>query len=226
MKPIKPHPLTLLAINLIVPVVLMIKTNLALNIVFLAWASFVLIFAGKLKRLAKFLMYLALLFFLRVPFSHYCETPVFAFFSMASFLTVQFFPLMMNASILIIDYTPADLISALQILHLPKIFIVMIAIFFRYLPTLKKEFYLIKQAMYLRGIPYTLKKPLQTFEYILVPQLFRSASLAEEIAAAGLVKGMTNPIKRTSFIEIKFRLYDIFLLVIFSLSTAGVFVWF
>ena len=56
--------------------------------------------------------------------------------------------------------------------------------------------------------------------------LFRCAALSEEVTAAGLVKGIDAPIKRTSYFEQKFRFVDGLILALFIAGLIGGFVWY
>ena len=58
-----------------------------------------------------------------------------------------------------------------------------------------------------------------------MPQLFRCAALAEEVTAAGLVKGIDAPGRRTSYYEERFSFMDIAVMTVFIFGLAGGFVW-
>ena len=51
-------------------------------------------------------------------------------------------------------------------------------------------------------------------------------TFSEEVTAAGLVKGIDAPIKRTSYFEQKFRFTDALILVLFIAGLIGGFVWY
>ena len=138
-------------------------------------------------------------------------------------IMMQFLPCLMMATILFKDYTTAELLSTLEKLPLPRNLVVAVIITLRYVPTFKREFGYIKESMRLRGIAFTLKKPIESFRYFIVPQLFRCTALAEEVTSAGLVKGIDANIKRTSYYEQKCRKSDAFLaiLLIIGIMWAG-----
>ena len=79
--------------------------------------------------------------------------------------------------------------------------------------------------MRLRGIGFTWKRPVKSFQYFIVPQLFRCAALAEEVTAAGLVKGIDAPMNRSSYFEEKFTFADVAVLVVFAAGLVGGIVW-
>ena len=63
-----------------------------------------------------------------------------------------------------------------------------------------------------------MKHPLRTFEYLLVPQLFRCVSLSAELTAAGLTKGIATKEKRTSYFDNRFHGVDY---VMFAIGGVG-----
>ena len=138
---------------------------------------------------------------------------------------IQAVPCIALASILVSKYNSAQLLSALETIHIPRVLVVAVTITLKYIPTFRREFTYITESMRLRGIGFTWKQPVKSFQYFIVPQLFRCAALAEEVTAAGLVKGIDAPMRRTSFYEEKASLIDVAVLMIFTLGLAGGFVW-
>lgn len=220
----KLHPILIFAFNFMVPITLMFPTTANLHYFFLAFSLAVLIISRKYKRCIK-LVIVYLVLFAVYHLTLNSDNQLAQLTAVSSLIFIQFIPCFIMATVLICDYTSTEIVSSLELLHLPKTFIVAIAITIRYIPTFRKEFKFIKESMRLRGISYTWKKPIRSFEYFLVPQLFRCANLSDEITAAGLSKGITNPIARTSYYEIRMRAYDYFLLIILILGTIGVILW-
>jgi energy-coupling factor transport system permease protein len=105
------------------------------------------------------------------------------------------------------------------------VIVIAVTITLKYIPTFKREFSYILESMRLRGINFTIKHPIKSFQYFIVPQLFRCAALAEEVTAAGYVKGIDVPVKRTSYFEEKVRVPDVAVLALFLVGLAGGFVW-
>ena len=123
-------------------------------------------------------------------------------------------------------YSSAELLSSLETMRIPRTLVVAVTITLKYIPTFAREFKYIRESMRLRGIPFTLRRPVKSFQYFVVPQLFRCAALSEEVTAAGLVKGIDAPIKRTSYFEQKFRFTDALILVLFIAGLIGGFLWY
>lgn len=123
-------------------------------------------------------------------------------------------------------YSSAELLSSLETLRIPRALVVAVTITLKYLPTFTREFKYIRESMRLRGIPFTIRWPVKSFQYFIVPQLFRCAALSEEVTAAGLVKGIDAPMKRSSYFEQKIRFVDILIMTLFIAGLAGGFIWY
>lgn len=220
----KINPLVVLLFNIVLPISIMFPGNLYQQYFFITFSLFVLVISGKYKRFLKFL----LVYFIFLIVSNILRNTsnyLWQFLSMFITIAIQFIPCLVMASILIIDYSSSEIISALEPLRVPKFIVVALVIVIRYIPTFKREFSYIKESMRLRNISYTWKKPLKSFEYFLVPQLFRCSILADEITAAGLSKGITNPIRRTSYYDMKMRIYDYILCMVLLLGTGVIILW-
>ena len=107
-----------------------------------------------------------------------------------------------------------EMMIKVSILFIPSILIAI-----RYIPTFKWEFSIIKQAMNIRGVKFSIFHPIRTFEYLIVPQLFRCVSLSLELTAAGLTKGIASANKRSSYFYNKMGITDYFVIAIFLIGT-------
>lgn len=114
----------------------------------------------------------------------------------------------------------SELISALQNMRVPKGVMIALAVAFRFVPTVRHEFWYIQNTMKLRGVSLNwrnlLRHPLKTMEYSLVPLLMRSMKIAEELAASALTRGLDRENRRTSHQEVRLRPYDFMGLAIFG----------
>ncbi len=218
------NPIVILLFNLVLPISIMFPGNVYQHYFFLTFAAGVLLAMGKWARLAKFaLAYGVLLLLTRLL--EVLPSQVSMIFSMLLLVSVQFIPCLMMASVLVLDYTASEIISALEPLRLPKAFAVSLAIVVRYIPTFRKEFAFIKESMRLRGVPYSLWHPVRSFSLFLVPQLFRCSILADEITSAGMTKGMTNPARRSSYFDMRMRTADYLLCAILLAGMGGIILW-
>ena len=87
-----------------------------------------------------------------------------------------------------------DLMVALQRMRLPQAVTIPLVVMFRYIPTLRIEYRMIRNTMDIRGISDTVWKqithPLSTIEYILIPLLMRCLKVTDELAASGTTRGL------------------------------------
>lgn len=222
MKAIKINPVVLIIINIIAPTMYIFLGGMYLQIYLLAFASALLILMGRFKRLAVFLLIYGLMMGI---YELTMRVGSMQYLGLFFIILVQSVPCIALASILVSKYNSAQLLSALETLRIPRVLVVAVTITLKYIPTFKREFSYITESMRLRGIGFTWKKPIRSFKYFIVPQLFRCAALAEEVTAAGLVKGIDAPGRRTSYYEEKFSFIDIAVLTAFVAGLAGGFVW-
>lgn len=211
----KINPLTLIIINAVLPVVTMFFPTDKSIIIGLCLGYIALFIARRYMIMLKTLIWIAVGIMFILLNSFYIKSSV---LGMMINMTVYFTPCILIAVLIVTDYNSSEILSALQRLHLPKIFIIGLTITIRYIPTFRREFRIIKQAMHIRGVEFSVKHPLRTFEYLLVPQLFRCVSLSAELTAAGLTKGIATEEKRTSYFNNRFHGVDC---VMFAIGGAG-----
>ncbi len=222
MKALKINPIVIILINIIAPTMYIFISGRYLQIYLVSFATCLLVLMGRFKRILALWIVYALMFF-----GYYFSINVegLKFVGLFLIVLVQAVPCLALASILITKYNSAQLLSSLETLHVPRILVVAVTITLKYIPTFKREFSYILESMRLRGIKFTWKRPIKSFQYFIVPQLFRCAALAEEVTAAGLVKGIDAPVKRTSFYEEKVTALDISILTVFAVGLIGGFIW-
>jgi len=141
------------------------------------------------------------------------------------------FPVVLSFIILIKTTRISQFLSAFQAMHLPMKAIIPFAVLFRFIPTVQDEWNGIKKAMAFRGISLSpasvIRSPFRTIEYALIPLLFSSVTVMEELAAAAVARGMDADGKRSSYEEIRLGAADyivmviFIILIIFILITAG-----
>jgi len=132
--------------------------------------------------------------------------------SMMAICFRKLIPTMIFASALIATTKVSELICALQKIYVPKSIIIPFAVTLRFFPTAKEEFSCIKDAMKLRGIGINIRniftRPLTLIECIFVPMMLRCASIAEELSAASVARGIDSEHKRTSLCKLSLHVYD------------------
>lgn len=85
------------------------------------------------------------------------------------------------------------LLAWLEKLRLPTAIIVPLVVMFRYFPVLKDEYGYMKDALKVRGLEpgwRSLKSPALSLEYLLVPLMFSTANIGEELSQAAFSKGV------------------------------------
>jgi energy-coupling factor transport system permease protein len=98
--------------------------------------------------------------------------------------------------------------------------VITFAVALRFIPTAREEFHHIGEAMKLRGKGITVRnmltKPLATIENTLIPMMLRSATVAEELSAAAVTRGIDSSHRRTSFFLLRFGVFDVFCVLLFG----------
>lgn len=87
-----------------------------------------------------------------------------------------------------------DLMVSLQRMKFPQSVTIPLVVMFRYIPTLRVEYRMIRNTMNIRGINDTfgarVLHPVSTIEYILIPLLMRCLKVTDELAASGITRGL------------------------------------
>ena len=116
----------------------------------------------------------------------------------------------------------SELIAAMYSLKIPRSITITFAMVLRFFPTFSEEIHNIYDAMKLRGIALSWKnvftRPMLILEAITIPIVMRSASIAEELSASAVTRGIDNPAQRTSFIQLKVHAKDWMVLCFFLVA--------
>jgi energy-coupling factor transport system permease protein len=130
-------------------------------------------------------------------------------------------PLYMTGILLVRTITVTEFIAAFRKMRLPDAFIISFSVMFRFIPTIHEEWTSIRNAMKFRGIGISVRnvatKPVMTLEYMLVPLLMSTATIATELAAASLARGLDSGGKHTCIVDVRFRFQD-YLVVLFCVA--------
>lgn len=106
-----------------------------------------------------------------------------------------------------------DVMVALQRMKMPQSVIIPLLVVFRYIPTIRVEYRMIRDTMRIRGICDTWGKrllhPVATLEYILIPLLTRCLKVTEELAASGATRGLERDVRRYSLNDVRITMMDI-----------------
>ena len=222
MKSLKINPVVLILINIIAPSMYIFMSGKYLQVYLFTFVAVLMVLMGRYKRLTAYVAIYLSMMGIYILTMHLGRVQ---FIGLFIIVMVQSIPCIALASILVSKYNSAQLLSSLESLHIPRVIVVAVTITIKYIPTFRREFSYITESMRLRGIGFTWKRPVQSFRYFIVPQLFRCAALAEEVTAAGLVKGIDAPMRRSSFYEEKMTFLDVAVLIVFVLGLLGGYIW-
>lgn len=113
---------------------------------------------------------------------------------------------------LLIDKAPMDeLLYALDKTHVPKFLSIPLAVVYRYVPTILQEIHYINESLKMRDMNLSfsnMRHFAKTLENYMVPLLFRSEKISEELSAASLCKGLSIERKRTCCTDVRFTKVD------------------
>lgn len=110
----------------------------------------------------------------------------------------------------------SEFTESLYALRLPRILIIPLVVMFRFFPVVVEELHGIYEALLLRGFygAQLWLHPVRTVEYIVVPLLSATARIADELAAAAMMRGLGLHQQPTRMGSIGFSLIDALLLPI------------
>ena len=223
MPKIQLNPIVLIVINILAPSMYIFLNGSFLKIYLIAFATILLLAMVYYKIFLVTALVYGIMDGIIILSRFVTAIEAFALFLVVLQQSVPCFGLV---AALMKKYSSAELLSSLETMRIPRTLVVAVTITLKYLPKFTREFKYIHESMRLRGIPFTLRRPVKSFQYFIVPQLFRCAALSEEVTAAGLVKGIDAPMKRSSYYEQKFRFIDGLILALFVAGLIGGFLWY
>jgi hypothetical protein len=139
-------------------------------------------------------------------------------------MIVRVFPIYLLLKLLM-DKTPMDeLLYSLDAIHIPKSLSIPLMVVYRYVPTILQEFCYVNESLKMRGLNLSvrnLKHLIPTIENYMVPLLFRSEKLSEELSAASLCKGLSVERNRSCCTEVKLTLADFLYLLGMAVVICG-----
>lgn len=124
------------------------------------------------------------------------------------YMITQFAPTMITVWYCISTTKISEFMAAMNRMHTPQGLVISIAVMMRFFPTLFEEYGAIRDAMRMRGIQFGGGKVSKMITYRLIPLLFSSISIGDELSAAAVTRGLGAPVKRTNVSVIGFRYRD------------------
>ena len=103
-------------------------------------------------------------------------------------------------------------ISAMQTMKFPNAVAIPFIVILRHMPTLREDYGYLKDSLKIRGIRTSgiefFIHPIRSLEFMIVPILFRSIRVAEELSTSVLLRGIENYKNRTNIYPLKFTKID------------------
>ena len=174
---------------------------------------------GQGKKVVKFAgVYVFLLLF--VAFSKYVPAILSSMILMVVLCIRMCMPIMLYGQTFLKTTPVSEMVTGLYAMKMPRAFVITFAVAMRFFPTVKEEVSHVRDAMSLRGIGFSLRnlrlRPALVFEGFITPLLVRASTIAEELSAASITRGLDNPAPRTAFIKLGITFKDICLTLIFA----------
>lgn len=130
------------------------------------------------------------------------------------------FPVLISLIMLVQTTRISQFLAAFEAMHLPAAVTIPVAVLFRFIPAVQDEWNGIRKAMAFRGIRIdaqsVVRQPFKTIEYMLVPLLFSSINVMEELAAAAEARGLDADHARSSYEDVRLGVADYVVIALFG----------
>ena len=134
-----------------------------------------------------------------------------------TYTATRMLPILMMGYYTISTTKVSEFIASMEKSNIPKDISIPFSVIFRYIPSVYEEIKSISNAMKMRGFGLTfksLKNPFKLVEFYMIPILISAVKTSDELSAASLTRGLSNPKKRTHFVSVKFTKIDYLLISI------------
>lgn len=134
-----------------------------------------------------------------------------------SYTASRMLPILMMGYYTITTTKVSEFIASMEKSNVPRNIIIPVSVVFRYIPSVYEEIRSITNAMKMRGFGLnfkSLKNPLKLIEFYMIPILISAVKTADELSAASLTRGLSNPEPRTHLLEVGLVKMDYALLAI------------
>lgn len=202
-------PRTKILLLLVSNVLLFFGGTKEVTYVYMAVLAMVLLFSGCYKSILAFGVVGGILLGINFLIFPIAPKAITMLFSISVNYTLKMFPCLMSGVFLIATTSLHDVVLAMRKCHLPQKLIITLSVTIRYFPAIFEEIRHIHNAMKLRTIPVSEK-----MECFVVPFMMAASTTVEELSAAAITRGIENPAKKTSMIELRFGFIDYFMLLI------------
>jgi len=207
-KALRLDPRTKFILLLGVNLLFLVSHSLLVEIILVSFSIGVILIDRKYKSALKYLIIFLVLLYIDRGLSVYLSGFYFTIINFIAYALRRFLPCLIVGKWILETTEVSDFVATMWKLKLPTSVIIPLSVVFRYFPTIKEEWNSIRSAMKIRGFRLS-------FEHVMVPLLFSAVMVSEELSAAALCRGLDNPGKHSSLIEIKMHGIDYLILGIF-----------
>lgn len=178
----------------------------------LCFFPFILLFINRrVKEGIKYIFFYLVCILLEQAALHCNGTLSFLLLAVSSIMT-KFAPGIMMGAYFIGTTTISEFVAAMERMHISEKIVIPLSVIFRFFPTISEEYHAISDAMAMRQISFSGKKPGAMIEYRLVPLMISVVKIGDELSAAALTRGLGAPVKRTNMCKIGFHVQDYLLM--------------
>ena len=205
---------TVLFLTLCACLVTFLTTSFWGHGIFTFWIFLILCWFGLYKQaIGCFAVYLVAIVWLMIETKYQISIPSPLLLSMIYKLLLPAMPAYLLAKI-----PSGKLTASLRKMPIPTRIMLVLIVMLRFAPTVLHEFGEVREAMKIRGflksVGNVLRHPMDTLEYAIVPMVFRSLKIADELAASAIVRGIESPYKKESYYVSRIAALDYYLIVV------------
>ena len=115
----------------------------------------------------------------------------------------------------------SEAMAAFSAMRIGRKMLIPLSVMFRFFPTINRERAAIHDAAAMRGITIGRKRfwknPGQAFEYRVIPLMISVANIGNDLSAAALSRGLDNPVRHTTYTDVRIGRTDIIAVFIIAL---------
>ncbi len=223
MKILRLDPRSKLFILLMTIIVAAASHNMNFVLVLVMMIAMLGVLLGRAKRSVIYAFLFVLMYLLNIFYIRDHAGSFYTMFTAWLSLVYQLYPCCMLSGIIISTTKISEFMSALQRMHVPRSFIITFSVFLRYLPVIREDWSFIKDSMKMRDVSLSAKgivmHPKRTVACLYVPLLIAASKAADELSMACVTRGIENPARRTSCVDIKITAADDIVMAMFLILT-------
>jgi len=139
---------------------------------------------------------------------------------------LKLFPAFATGEYILKSTSVSEMMSAFTAVGMSRKMLIPLSVMFRFFPTIRRESAAIRDAAMMRGVSIGRKRfwknPGQAFEYRVIPLMISVANIGNDLSAAALSRGLDNPVRHTTYTDVKIGLTDYITVSVIILYLAGV----